>query len=418
MKQRTYLAASLLGAAAVVNGHRPLVRRGPASVAAGALGWFDSEEAWARAALQGALVLGAARSGLLRTPAGKLATVVNLASMAGALHLYQVARTSGAVLERALLDELGTDYRSRIMWPPSCGNTDAPVVRTRVPAMLTRERKRYVVGEGLNVTYGEAGKRNQLDVWRRADLPPDGRAPVVIQVHGGAWAIGNKQTQALPLLTHLADRGWVCVSINYRLAPRATWPGAIADVLRAVAWTKANVAQFGGDPDFIAITGGSAGGHLSSLAALAAGDPEFQPGFESADTSVQAAVPLYGVYDWVNEYPGNHAELLRLLERAVVKRHLADGRAVFEQASPLARIHPDAPPFFVIHGENDLLVSVDQARTFVGELRKTTSAPVVYAELPFAQHAFELTRSQRAMHTVHAIERFLGVVYGDHQRLS
>lgn len=416
MKQRTYLAATLLGAAAVVNGHRPLVRRGPISILSGALGWFDSEEALMRAAVQGGLVLGAARSGLLRTPAGKLATVVNLASIAGAAHLYQVARKSGDVLEAALVDELGSDYRSRIVWAPSSGATDAPVVRSRVPAVLTRERRRYVVGEGLDVAYGDAGRRNQLDVWRRADLPLDGRAPVVIQVHGGGWAIGNKQTQALPLLTHLADRGWVCVSINYRLAPRATWPGAITDVLRAVAWTKANIERFGGDPQFIAVTGGSAGGHLSSLAALAAGDPEFQPGFESADTSVQAAVPLYGVYDWVNEYSGNHAELLRLLERAVVKGRLTDSRAVFEHASPLARIHPDAPPFFVIHGTNDLLVSVDQARTFVGELRKTSTAPVVYAELPGAQHAFELTRSRRAMHTVHAIERFLGVVYGEHRR--
>ena len=60
-------------------------------------------------------------------------------------------------------------------------------------------------------------------------------------------------------------------------------------VKRALAWVKQHIAEYGGDPDFIAITGGSAGGHLSSLAALTPNYPQFQPGFEDADTRVQAA---------------------------------------------------------------------------------------------------------------------------------
>ncbi|MBL7660064.1 alpha/beta hydrolase, partial [Escherichia coli] len=92
--------------------------------------------------------------------------------------------------------------------------------------------------------------------------------------------------------------GWICVAINYRHSPRNTWPDHILDVKRALAWVKAHISEYGGDPDFIAITGGSAGGHLSSLAALTPNDPRFQPGFEEADTRVQAAVPFYGVYDF------------------------------------------------------------------------------------------------------------------------
>ena len=121
---------------------------------------------------------------------------------------------------------------------------------------------------------------------------------MLLQVPGGAWTIGMRRPQAYPLLSHLAERGWVCVSIDYRVSPRHTWPDHIVDVKRALAWIKEHIAEYGGDPDFVAITGGSAGGHLCALAALTPDDPQYQPGFEDADTSVVAAVPIYGRYDW------------------------------------------------------------------------------------------------------------------------
>ena len=96
---------------------------------------------------------------------------------------------------------------------------------------------------------------------------------------------------------HLAAKGWVCVAINYRLAPRDPFPAQIIDVKKGIAWIRENIASYGGDPDYIAITGGSAGGHLCALAALTPNDPEWQPGFEDVDTSVQVAIPHYGVYD-------------------------------------------------------------------------------------------------------------------------
>src|SRR6476469_6017200 len=109
-----------------------------------------------------------------------------------------------------------------------------------------------------------------------------------------------RRPQGYPLLSHMAERGWICVSIDYRVSPRNTWPDHIVDVKRALAWIKENIAEHGGDPDFVAITGGSAGGHLCALAALTAHLPEFQPGFEDADTAVAAAVPFYGIYDFVD----------------------------------------------------------------------------------------------------------------------
>jgi len=201
------------------------------------------------------------------------------------------------------------------------------------------------------------------------------------------------------------------VSISHRLSPRAKWPAHIVDVKQAIAWVKAHIAEYGGDPSFVAITGGSSGGHLSALAALTANAPEFQPGFEDVDTTVQAAVPMYGVYDFVDDERLAHRGLQPHLERMVLTAKLADDRAVWEQASPQYHLRSDAPPFFVIHGANDIFTSAPQARRFAADLRAVSAQPVVHAELPYAQHAFDVLGSVRTRHTVRAIERFLDVCY-------
>lgn len=87
---------------------------------------------------------------------------------------------------------------------------------------------------------------------------------------------------------------------------------------QALAWVKANIAEYGGDPDAVCITGGSAGGHLTALAALTPNDPKWQPGFEDADTSVAAAVPVYGRYDWFSTTGTGRQEFIEALERLIV----------------------------------------------------------------------------------------------------
>jgi dipeptidyl aminopeptidase/acylaminoacyl peptidase len=94
-----------------------------------------------------------------------------------------------------------------------------------------------------------------------------------------------------------------------------------------------------------------------------------------------------------------------------MKRSLASARDAFEKASPLSRIHVEAPPFFVVHGDRDTLVPVAEARGFVEALRATLPVPVVYAEIPGAQHAFEIFPSLRATFVVHGVARFLAWLY-------
>jgi dipeptidyl aminopeptidase/acylaminoacyl peptidase len=95
-----------------------------------------------------------------------------------------------------------------------------------------------------------------------------------------------------------------------------------------------------------------------------------------------------------------------------MKSKLATARPAWEAASPMDQVNQGAPPFLVVHGANDTLVPVAEARAFVKLLRASSSAPVVYAELPGAQHAFEIFRSVRTLHVVRAAERWLAWAYG------
>ena len=409
--QNRFLLASLVNAASTGNALRPVARSGPLSVPAFFTGLGPSELPFQHGAFQAAVAAFARRGGGAQGWKGAVGLAANAASVAGLVHLHRVASRAGDVLEAALVDELGGDYRNRIDEPFSV-QPDVALTRRSIlmPDFRLRQRYRAV----RDVAYGEHGRRNHLDIWRRADLPADAGAPVLFQVHGGAWIAGRKEGQAEPLMAHLAERGWVCVAPNYRLSPRSVWPDHIVDVKRALAWVKDNIGEHGGDPDFVVITGGSAGGHLSSLAALTPHVSDFQPGFEDADTSVAAAVPFYGVYDFTNRHGTSRADMTPFLEQRVFKSAIADDRGRWEQASTLTHVGPDAPPFFVLHGTNDSLVPVEQARTFVDELRKASRNPVVYAELPLAQHAFEVFPSVRTHHTVHAVERFLAVVRSEH----
>ena len=318
------------------------------------------------------------------------------------------AQRADTVLSASLTETFGESYQDLVQQPLEPYTARRPHVSGLVSAMLRRRETATT-----NISYGPGGRNHLLDVWRRPDLPEGHRAPVLIQVPGGAWAVNDKRGQAYPLMSRMVDLGWICVSINYSRSPRNAWPSHIVDVKRAIAWVRANIADYGGDPDFIAITGGSAGGHLASLAALTAGDQSLQPGFEDADTGVQAAVPYYGVYD-LTDHRGMHHLTLPLLEKLVMRTRMADNRELFEGASPTFRVHRDAPPFFILHGRSDDIVPLSQARTFNTALRDAGAGTVAYTELPNAHHGFDTIATLRCQLTAEAVAAFLGVTYGRH----
>ena len=266
--------------------------------------------------------------------------------------------------------------------------------------------KRRGVRRIRNLQYVDDGaRRHRLDVYRRDDAC---NAPVLLQIHGGAWVIGNKDQQGMPLMYRLASEGWVCVAINYRLSPKATWPEHLIDCKRARAWVREHIAEYGGNPDYVVVTGGSAGGHLTAMMGLTPNEPEWQPGFEQVDTRVQGMVPFYGVYDWTDRLRvRGDARLSDMLGERVVKRSISDAPEVYEQASPINHVRPDAPPALIVHGDLDRLALVEEAREFVKLLRAVSDSPTVYVELAGAHHAFEVFNSIRTMHAVAGVEEFL-----------
>lgn len=242
-----------------------------------------------------------------------------------------------------------------------------------------------------------------LDIYRSPQAAAP--MPVLVYVHGGSWRGGNPHNSGRSMLHDLARAGWAVATIRYPLSPAATFPDHLIGVKRAIAWIRTAGAERGFDGDRIAIAGGSAGGHLASLAALTAGRRELQPGFEDVDTSVAACVPLYAIFDLVNR---NGARWdWPLIPRDVMKARVADDPERYALASPLDQVGPHAPPFLVVHGASDSLVPPREAHIFVDALRRVSCEPVDYLEVVGAQHAFDAIASVRTRAVVTRIHSFL-----------
>ena len=319
----------------------------------------------------------AAVQGDLASPIGLTAFGLALLTTGGLAVIVWRARQTRAAVEQALAMALGAGWRSGI---------DAGMVR-RLRRRLPLSRilfapffvRRRDVRRVANVSYGDAGKRNLLDVYHHRGQPSGG--PLLVYLHGGGFRSGRKNREARPLLYRLASQGWVCISANYRLAPTARFPEQLVDVKKVIAWARQHGPEYGCDRAWVFVAGSSAGGHLASLAGLTPNDPSFQPGFERADTSVAAVISLYGYYGPID-------------------------MGASRPSTPFAYVRPDAPPFFVAHGDHDTYVPVEGARRFQATLRQVSSQPVVYAELPGAQHSFDLFHSIRLETLIDGIEGF------------
>ena len=311
----------------------------------------------------------------------------------------QLAHTP-AVLTEALQGIVSADDLAR-PWPSQ---------KQLAPLWKAAGQRRYVYRSSVH--YGDHPSQ-LLDVWRQEDLPAT-PAPVLVFIPGGAWVFGSRALQGHALMAHLVRRGWVCLSLQYRTSPQHRWPRQMTDVKAAIAWARANVDHFGGDPNFIVAAGCSAGGHLATLAGLTVNDPQWQADLPAdADTSVDAVVSTYGIYDWQDRSTVQRARFMEFLERVVVKRSQLRRPEVFRAASPIERVHKAAPPFLVVHGSRDSLIPVGEARAFVHKLRSVSKATVGYVELPGVGHGFDLTDAARTGAVVAATGRFLRQIHQD-----
>ena len=231
--------------------------------------------------------------------------------------------------------------------------------------------------------------------------------PAILQIHGGGWISGSKRQAAL-LMSHMAAQGWVCFSAVHRFSPEIVFPEHLIDIKRALNWIRKNSEKYGVDPEFVVVTGGSAGGHLASLMALTQNLPEFQPGFEKSDTSIQGCVSLYGVYEFIEPfndeklYPAK-AKLLEIVCGGTPKTKPDS----FRKITPANWISSENPPFLLVQGDTDALISVNEAKNFFDGLKAQNSKNCAILNLPLVEHAFDIFPTLTAQCIVPIIERYL-----------
>jgi acetyl esterase/lipase len=254
------------------------------------------------------------------------------------------------------------------------------------------------LASGLRLETHSYGPHERHLVDRLTSVGFAGPAPVLIHLHGGGWWRGEKGQQARPLLRHMVRSGWVVLAATYRLSPEATFPDHLHDVERLIAWAKANADELGIDPGFVAVTGGSAGGHLAALAGLGNGEAR-----------VQLAVPFYGVHDMLAS-DGVSAKWPYLVTE-IMKSDPVTDREAWLAASPIHRATADRPRFLVVHGSGDSLVDADESRLFVRRLREAGGPAVGYIEVPWAHHGFDFFASIRALRLAAAVGEVLERLY-------
>jgi len=196
-------------------------------------------------------------------------------------------------------------------------------------------------------TYREVdGAALKLYVFRPAGLPPNGRAPAILLFHGGGWSVGSPDWTFVSARRY-ADLGMVAVSVECRLSNERVTPiDALADVCNAFQWVRAQAARLGVDPNRVAASGVSAGGHLAAGAAtIGCGNVEGQFGNGGPDALVLWSPALDVSGD------GHFRRLLR-------------GRAPVEAYSPVAHVRQRMPPVHIVHGERDTLTPLRGAEQF------------------------------------------------------
>ena len=230
------------------------------------------------------------------------------------------------------------------------------------------------------MVYGPDPTANRFDLYTCA---ADSRG-VLIHIHGGHFRAGGPSRESRAILFDHARRGWAAISTTYHLSPtpESGFPHHLVDIKRLIHWVRTEGPSHGIPADApIVVAGSSAGAHIAMMTALTANDPRFQPGFEHAATAVDGAIGLYGYYG-------------RL------------GRETRDISDPVRHPATGAPPVAVIHGTHDTYTPVKGARRLVRHLRAESPNPVVYAELPGAQHGFDAVRSPRYLAVVEAVARF------------
>ena len=275
------------------------------------------------------------------------------------------------------------------------------------PAALGREpwswRRAFLAAPSRAITrpetinYVSSGETLCLDLFRARS---GGAAPCVIVIHGGGWDNGER-TQFEAFSAYLAERGYAVASLQYRLAPRWTWPAQRDDVLAAIAYLQENAAAFGVDPHRVVLLGRSAGGQIAESVAYA-----------GSAKGVRGVIAFYAPADL--HFAWKHTPGADLLDCFRLMRQYTGGTpetkpAVFDDASPLFSVSARSVPTLIAHGQCDPLVWHRQSVRLAARLREL-GVPVYFLDLPWGTHAFDFFfQGPGGQLSTYAIEWFLEV---------
>lgn len=218
-------------------------------------------------------------------------------------------------------------------------------------------------------------QKNRLDLY----LPKGPRnVPVLFFIHGGSWTRGDRKTYALVGET-FARNGIATVVISYRVSPAVKHPVHIQDVARAFAWTKRNIAGYGGRPDHILVAGHSAGGHLASLLAT---DSKYLVAENLSPKDIRAVISLSGIYSFL--YPATLEKLENFIGLSMATV-LGTNRQNYVDASPLRHVKGTEPPFLILYASNDYPSCDENSKSFADRLAQN-GVPAECREIPERGH--------------------------------
>jgi acetyl esterase/lipase len=278
-------------------------------------------------------------------------------------------------------------------------------------------------------TIPDTDRQLLCDIWRPGDGDISGLA--FVYLHGGGWAIGDKDSFTRPLFRHLVAQGHTVMDVSYRLCPEVDIYGVLGDVKRAIAWMKTNAARCGVNPEKIVLGGASAGGHLAQLAGYAPEHPELTPeDVKNADLSVCGVISYYGPTDLLathryldlhklegkSSLPAgpNSAMSKRDAGRLDIVMGGCPQRApeMYRLLSPTNHVHPGCPPTLLIQGRQDLVTPANATCALYTKL-VDAGVPAINVVLPWTEHAFDLLLPQinpAAQSALYDVDRFLALL--------